>query len=280
MNNYVHKARGPIHLPTPAGAGFYDVVDNTILGSRHGDIAWYDAATDTVKPASSFPWTTSIAVTQKLFAPHFVGFQLGNVDGADAAGTRAIESCGEFLVPCSSATYLPGQLLGVAKQSGNALERFKLAAVTHPASAIAQVTRASGASATQVWCKPLVRRIGAGFNPQFALHTYSFYVTDTTGDVVSDFTFGRQVALLSLKYVQTVIQSSADKTFTPKKGATSLTTLVIAVSGAAVGKVTEQTYDPSVANNQFDADDLLDIADDGGGAGSGTLILEVMDWPL
>lgn len=272
------QRQGPFTLPHGAGSGIADVLDSAWLGIKTGVLVYYDYTNGVIKPANSYTWTTSKLVTQKLFADQFVGILNGDVDRADAAGTRSIANEGAFLLTCTAGTYKPGDLLGVAKQAGgNALCMGTVEKVTHPAAAIAKVIRPStydsSGNVTEVVATLMPRFLNCGHTPTPRMSTLCFATLDVTGDILTDYTVGRPFAVFGADFINTVVQASADKVFEIHKGATALVTspvaFTVATSGSAVGKVTHVDIDPTLAANKFASNDTLSIVDDGGGTGGG-----------
>jgi len=265
-----HLTGGPLILPR-----------NTLAGSsqkiKPNAALWLDDANNVVKPASALTWDSSEAITTRNFASRFAGIMAGSVVQADPAGSRPVIHQGEVEFNCSSAAFKAGTLLRAKKDAGaNLLDDFIVVATSDPRDAIAVVSRDHPSGSTKVSGFVLSRHVLGigGFNPGALVKQVSWRFTDVTGDALSDWTFGERIALLSAHFVNDVVQASADKVYTFKNGATSLTpTMTVAASGSAVGKVTNIAFDPTVAANQFEHDDLLDIADDGGGTGSGTMVL-------
>lgn len=267
-----HMIGGPLILPRITLAG-------SSVKIRPDALLWLDDANNVVKPASALTWDTSEAITARNFASRFAGTAAGGVIATDPAGTRPVIHQGEVEFQCSAAAFKAGTLLRAKKDAGaNLLDDFIVVATSDPRDAIAVVSRDHPSGSTRVRAFILSRHVlgMAGFNPGALVKSVSWHFTDvgTGGDALSDWTFGERIALLSAHFVQHTVQASADKVFTFKNGATSLTpTMTVAASGSAVGKVTSIAFDPTVAANQFEHDDLLDIADDGGGTGAGTMVL-------
>lgn len=93
-------------------------------------------------PAKVFTWTTDLATTQTNFAAAFFGISEWRSRAAttDARDLRiAVNMDGTYEVDCTSATYVPGQLVGLAKDTGNNLLSSKVEAVASKALAIGVV---------------------------------------------------------------------------------------------------------------------------------------------
>lgn len=101
-------------------------------------------------------WVTDLATTQTNFANKFLGVSgqqkdanLARVFGNSTDNLIRIDTSGIFEFDCASANFNIGDLVGPAKQTGNALESQKVVAVGSEALAIARVAEA-GTSITRV----------------------------------------------------------------------------------------------------------------------------------
>lgn len=106
-------------------------------------------------------WVSSLAVTQANFVKKFLGTSLQRKDAnvarvpANSADNRIrVDPAGTFEFDCASATFAVGDLVGPAKQSGNALESQKVVAVADESLAVGRVAEA-GTSVTRVKVKLL-----------------------------------------------------------------------------------------------------------------------------
>lgn len=115
-SRYVSGETRPLRLPVDAAR-----VVNA------GDMVYL--ATDDVRSAAEFPWTTDLATTQAAFHDVYLGVALSSHGASDPAGELMVATQGLFEFDCDAATFLPGALVGPAKQTGNALESQKVAAV-------------------------------------------------------------------------------------------------------------------------------------------------------
>lgn len=111
-----------------------------------GDLIY--AASGLPRPASALAWDTSLAVTQEAFHDAFLGVagQQSRVGDDDAI---RYATSGVFEFDCASASFAVGDLVGPAKQSGNALESQKVVAVATPNLAIGRVAEVA-TNATKV----------------------------------------------------------------------------------------------------------------------------------
>jgi len=83
-----------------------------------GDMLFLD--TDDVKPAGSFTWDTSLAVTQAAFKDLFVGIA-AQAHPSGVAGQILVMTKGVFEMESPSTAWQYGALVGPDKASGNAL---------------------------------------------------------------------------------------------------------------------------------------------------------------
>jgi hypothetical protein len=139
MNGYKMAETNPRLSPAVATASVIAV----------GDLIWRDtAASDTPKAAADKAWDTSLAVTQEAFHDVFLGVALQRSRSGDITPIRYATS-GIFEFDCASASFKEGDLVGPAKQTGNAIESQKVVAVATPNLAIGRVA-VSGTSLTKV----------------------------------------------------------------------------------------------------------------------------------
>ncbi len=117
-----YKAHDAKRLPTPAYSAVQDVVDNSILGIRSGDLVEWNRSGNYIRPAN-MTWDTDKATSQIAFAKNFVGVCYEAQLRDAPAGYLAVLTEGVFEIDCASATYEVGDRVGLAKQSGNGLER-------------------------------------------------------------------------------------------------------------------------------------------------------------
>lgn len=111
----------------------------------------------TLTRASDETWNTNLATTQAAFVTKFIGVshQLKRANDVRVYGNsqdnRVVVGPGAavYEFDCDSATFTVGQLVGPAKQTGNALEDRKVVAVSNATEAIGRVAEA-GTSVTKV----------------------------------------------------------------------------------------------------------------------------------
>ena len=278
---------------TPAGS----VQDlNSDYGIKSGSFVFLADGTESgcvanyVYPASKFPWTTNLETTKRRFAAKFVGCIQGSVEREEDARTRGIQTRGEFALPCTSGTYTRGQLLTMAQDvrggAHNWLLPGEVVGTTDPAKAIARVTKDTAAAATTVYAELLPRLATIPQVPSM-VHTVSFEMANTaTGNILVGFTFGRKVGFLRTRHITSILQAASDDVIAFTRGGTSLNSgaadLTVLASGSALGKITNCAADlnPFLAANQFEADDILAIANTNSGTGgTGTIQIEYVDVP-
>lgn len=102
-------------------------------------------------------WNTDLATTQTAMVAGFAGLsnqmKLANIAkpyGNTKDNRIVVCTAGCWEMDCTSATYLAGSLVGMAKQAGNFLETNKLVAVATLALAIGRVIEDTDASAVRV----------------------------------------------------------------------------------------------------------------------------------
>jgi hypothetical protein len=111
--------------------------------------------------AEDVAWDTNLATTQAAFALLFAGVsgqrKAANVARVDANGEDnaiRVDAAGVYEFDCASANFAVGDLVGPAKQTGNALESQKVVAVATENLAIGRVAE-KATSATKVKVKIL-----------------------------------------------------------------------------------------------------------------------------
>jgi hypothetical protein len=118
-----------------------------------GDLVYgYTSTVRYVKPAASFTWDTSIAITQNSYAKVHVGVAMQQHLASDTIDEIMVDTSPDsiFVFPCASATFVQDTLLGPAKAAGNALESQKLVAVASENLAIGKVSNNVAVAATEV----------------------------------------------------------------------------------------------------------------------------------
>lgn len=106
--------------------------------------------------AEDFVWTTDLATTQENFVALFFGCsaQTKNTTadrpyGNSTANLCRVDTSGDWEFDCDSATFKVGDLVGPAKDTGNALLSDKVVAVATAARSVGRVIKA-GTSITRV----------------------------------------------------------------------------------------------------------------------------------
>jgi hypothetical protein len=110
-----------------------------------GDLLWLD--TDDVKPASDLTWNTDLATTQADFAAKFAGIAMQASAEGETDEVR-VATTGIFEFACDAATFEVGDKINCAKQTGNALENQKVAAVS--SNPIGKVAKREPSNSTSV----------------------------------------------------------------------------------------------------------------------------------
>lgn len=114
-----------------------------------GDLLFQDAAnSDAARPFSAFTWDTNILTTATAAKLVFLGVAL-SAKKAGVTSTVRIGTNGVYEFDCASATFKLGDLVGPAKQTGNALENQKVAASV-VAGAIGRINEVFSSATTKV----------------------------------------------------------------------------------------------------------------------------------
>ena len=108
-----------------------------------------EAASGTVQNAAGHTWNTDLATTQEEFHDIFLGVAMQRSRSGDTAAIRVATS-GVFEFTCAAATFEIGDLVGPAKQTGNALESQKVVAVATANLAIGRVAKRYASNTTTV----------------------------------------------------------------------------------------------------------------------------------
>lgn len=134
---------------------------DTALAVERGDLVWQDAGNaNSPTAAADTVWNTNLATTQEDFHDSFLGVALSRGQVGETAPLR-IATEGVFEFDCASATYAIGDLVGPAKQAGNALESQKVVAVATANLAIGRVVE-GGASLTKVRVRIISTKVLGG----------------------------------------------------------------------------------------------------------------------
>lgn len=130
-----------------------------------GDIA--ALVSDTLVRAEDIAWDTDLATTQTALVAAFLGVcaqtKAANVAkpyGNSLDNRARVDTTGVYEFDCASASFDVGDLVGAAKQSGNALESQKVVAVASEALAIGRVMEKTSSS-TRVKVKILSKLLPA-----------------------------------------------------------------------------------------------------------------------
>jgi len=113
-----------------------------------GDFTFLNA--DDVRAASDYTWDTDLETTQRSFTKVFAGVA-GDQSEAGKTDEVAIETSGIVEMECASATFEVGDLVGLAKATGDNLEDQKVVAVASHDLAIGKVTKRYSSNTTTVY---------------------------------------------------------------------------------------------------------------------------------
>jgi len=122
-------------------------VDDTTAIAK-GDML--DLSSGKAIPAASVTWNTSLAQTQTDMAAAFLGVADSAKIASDGQTTIRVATRPVVEFDCASATFSLMDKVGAAKQSGNALENQKVAAVANVAYAIGRVYQNYASATTKV----------------------------------------------------------------------------------------------------------------------------------
>lgn len=121
----------------------------------------------TLVRAEDTAWDTNLATTQTAFAALFLGVSaqrkdanVARVPGNSEDNVIRVDTTGVFEYDCASASFAVGDLVGPAKDTGNALLSNKVVSVASEAYAIGRVWEATS-SATRVKVKILSKLLPA-----------------------------------------------------------------------------------------------------------------------
>ena len=157
MSNSVRYRYGdtnPVAVPLDVGTAF-----------NIGDMMFTDSADSyKAKPAGSYVWDTDLATTQTSFALVFLGVSSQYYDGTTLAiGIKdslvRVNTEGVYDFDCASSTFVAGELVGPAKQSGDLLEPQKVVSVATEALAIGRVVKAETSAVTTVRVRVFGKRM-------------------------------------------------------------------------------------------------------------------------
>lgn len=143
------------------------------LAVATNDLLFYDAATNTAKPASSRSDQGSLIANQADFAPLFLGVSADSRLAIETTSQRRlVDLVQQADVSCSSQTWKYGDLVAIDRDSGNSVNyNQQVAKVTNPALAIGMCIKDEPSAVTKVrvkfesrWCSQLalIRNRGIG----------------------------------------------------------------------------------------------------------------------
>lgn len=140
---YVHGETSPVIAPVLTAQA---VAVCDLVGLSSGNVV----------RAEDQAWDTDLATTQAAFVALFLGVSgqrktanVARVDGNSEDNRIRVDAEGVYEYDCASASFAVGDLVGPAKQSGNALESQKVVAAGSESVAIGRVAEATS-SATKV----------------------------------------------------------------------------------------------------------------------------------
>jgi hypothetical protein len=114
-----------------------------------GDLVATLASGGNPYPAASESWNTDLATTQTNFSTRFLGVSQELSRNGDVAPIR-VNTAGVHEFTCAAATFELGDLVGPAKDTGNALLSDTVVAVAGEALAIGRVAKRYGSNTTKV----------------------------------------------------------------------------------------------------------------------------------
>lgn len=115
-----------------------------------GDLIAVAAADNSPYAAADETWNIDLATTQEAFHDRFMGVSYDRSRAGDTDSIRCGTS-GVHEFDCAAATFEVGDLVGPAKQSGNALESKKVVAVATANLAIGRVAKNYPSNTTKVY---------------------------------------------------------------------------------------------------------------------------------
>lgn len=121
------------------------IVSATVI--EKGDLVAADAGAPYA--AADQAWDTNLATTQEAFHDKFLGVSLDRSRSGDTDPIRC-GTGGVYEFDCAAATFEIGDLVGPAKQTGNALESKKVVAVATANLAIGKIAKRYGSNTTKV----------------------------------------------------------------------------------------------------------------------------------
>jgi hypothetical protein len=134
-----------------------DLAAGSVATPNIGDILYYDSSTDKALPASSYPVSglTTEALLQEAIHDVFLGVSLSKQLASSAARKGLVATTGVHRFACDSATFEPGDLVGVIGTLGSgtysvaAADMQKVKKVSYANLAIGRVVEYK-ASATEI----------------------------------------------------------------------------------------------------------------------------------
>lgn len=241
-----------------------------------GDFVWWDGTT--VRAASAFTWDTSDVITRKQFKQKFAGIAKDAHRSGDAAGLFAVVVSAEIIVTLTSGTPSLGTMIAPEDASSLLIDQ-KAVLVQDPAEAIGVVSRARGASSTEVYAiiagtiSGVLARLISGQHM-----TYSQYISvAATGDKITNIPawklFGGAVEILALGFIE-VTACSDETIMNLEKSTTDFAALTIPTSGGAIGRYTEADMSADASRVLGPTDNIsLEVSDAGAASSAGIAVI-------
>lgn len=234
-----------------------------------GDLMFWDASAAVAKPVKLFTYSSSDARTRKRMKRDFLGISNAAHRAGDSKRTIMILTDAEVDVDIACPTTVePGDLFGISIGDLTALtpDNQEVVKVADPSEAIGASQRVytDEVSRARLWIKS---NRGGFDSPAFgrSLDQVQFVLPLTTAQtilsaVAVEKVLGGPAELLAIGLIETTALTVQDLIITLSKNGTPLTqTFTAPLSGAAVGRTTEQDLSADTAR-EFNAGDTLTLA--------------------
>lgn len=275
----MYMRAGNLQIPFNVTKGS-DAAANRII---RGGFMYWDGTT--LKKSSAFTWATSDSATRKAITPVFAGVSMVENPVTNLQDfTQSVYSTGVFQLKITSGTYKHGQMVGIAGNGTDAMYDDTVAIVTDPREAIGIIVKnyTSATTSVEVFVYSAYGEFGTLAS---RMKNFSFYVNSTSytaaADVLTSYTFGTRVKLVSAQFIVNTATTTANNTFTFKNGANALDDTLVVPTATAVGVVITKAFAGSTnpTREYFDSTTALSIASDGLGDGAGQLIVNYIELP-
>lgn len=274
----------------------FPVLDATTI--NQWDACFWDTVTNSLKPASSFTWTTSAAVTRKRFKNVFVGIAAEPHFASVNTNNKMVKviQFGKFTADQASASgAIPQALIGL-DSANSLLKNDTIIAVQDPTESIGEYARYYGSSlssnpvqAATTQAEVYIRGSFANVfsRPEqtqkkvacFPLFTIPASASSAIVAATADLLFGGAVEILKMMWIEQVaitvnpliLRFTKNSAGTPVVFASDFN---IPTAGAAIGRVATKDY-TGEAGRFFNSDDTLDVLTQATApsAGSGVLYI-------